>query len=147
VVHRDVKPGNVLLSRRGEVKLADFGLARRRRRPDHRHRLGVVGTPAYMSPEQVLGDRLDFRSDLFSFGIVLYELLTGRRPFEEDPARTVMQKIRLDRYVPRALVRATCPRCWSASSRAAWRRTPPTATPATGSSATTSTSLSRVGAG
>jgi eukaryotic-like serine/threonine-protein kinase len=103
IVHRDLKPGNVLISRRGEVKLADFGLARDVNEPAD-DRLGVVGTPAYMSPEQVLGDRIDFRSDIFSFGIVLYEALTGRRPFEEDPGRTVMQKIRLDRYTsPRRL--------------------------------------------
>ncbi|MBL8602268.1 MAG: serine/threonine protein kinase [Myxococcales bacterium] len=97
VVHRDIKPGNVLVSRRGDVKLADFGLARVLDDPTP-ETLGVVGTPAYMSPEQVLGDRLDDASDVFSFGIVFYELLTGRRPFEEEPARTVMQKIRLDRY-------------------------------------------------
>jgi serine/threonine-protein kinase len=103
IVHRDLKPGNVLISRRGEVKLADFGLARDVNESAD-DRLGVVGTPAHMSPEQVLGDRMDFRSDIFSFGIVLYEALTGRRPFEEDPGRTVMQKIRLDRYVsPRRL--------------------------------------------
>lgn len=102
LVHRDVKPSNVLLSRTGDVKLTDFGLARELDEPSDG--LGVVGTPAYMSPEQVLGDRVDFRSDLFSLGTVLYELLTGRRPFEEETARTVMQKIRLDRYTaPSAL--------------------------------------------
>lgn len=108
IVHRDVKPGNVLLSRRGEVKLVDFGLARVLDDPTP-DTLGVVGSPAYMSPEQVLGDRLDYASDVFSFGIVLYELLTGRRPFEEDPARTVMQKIRLDRYRSPRLVRPSVP--------------------------------------
>jgi serine/threonine-protein kinase len=109
ILHRDVKPSNVLLGRRGEVKLVDFGLARAVSdgAPDG---LGVVGTPAYMSPEQVLGDRLDFRSDLFSFGIVLYELLTGSRPFVEEPARTVMQKIRLDRYTPPGRHRPGVPR-------------------------------------
>lgn len=107
VVHRDLKPSNVLVSHRGEVKLTDFGIAKDlSEEPDG---LGVVGTPAYMSPEQVLGDRLDFRSDLFSFGIVLYEMLTGRRPFEEDPARTVMQKIRLDRYTPPRRLRRDVP--------------------------------------
>ena len=108
VVHRDVKPGNVLLGHDGAVKLADFGLARSADESTTES-LGGVGTPAYMSPEQVLGDRLDFRSDLFSFGIMLYELLTGRRPFEEETSRTVMQKIRLDRYVPPRTVKRDVP--------------------------------------
>lgn len=103
VVHRDVKPANVLLSRRGDVKLTDFGIARDTSEPHDG--LGVVGTPAYMSPEQVLGDRVDFRSDLFALGILLYEMLTGRRPFEEEAGRTVMQKIRLDRYPAPSSVR------------------------------------------
>lgn len=104
VVHRDVKPANILLSRRGEVKLTDFGIARDLHEPHDG--LGVVGTPAYMSPEQVLGDRVDDRSDLFSLGILLYEMITGRRPFEEEAGRTVMQKIRLDRYPRPSSLRA-----------------------------------------
>ena len=107
IIHRDLKPANLLVSRRGEVKLTDFGIAREVDEPADG--LGVVGTPASMSPEQVLGDKLDFRSDIFSFGIVFYEMLTGRRPFEEEPARTVMQKIRLDRYQPPRRIRSDVP--------------------------------------
>ncbi len=94
VLHRDVKPGNILIGANGYAKLADFGLAKlldtgagdpaSGARPDSRRtREGlVVGTVAYMSPEQAAGQSLDARSDVFSFGIVLYERLAGHRPFE-----------------------------------------------------------------
>lgn len=94
VVHRDVKPRNILVSRRGEVKLADFGIAQRERLPSSNEPLSTAtapgssseslafGTPEYMSPEQILGDFIDVRSDLFSLGVVLYEMLSGTRPFE-----------------------------------------------------------------
>ncbi|MET0165496.1 MAG: serine/threonine-protein kinase, partial [Vicinamibacterales bacterium] len=104
ILHRDIKPHNILVMRSGYAKLADFGLARLTTDADvsaesvtttHlRTEPGlVVGTVGYMSPEQVSGQRLDARSDIFSFGIVLYELLTGHRPFQGPSAVAVMHAI------------------------------------------------------
>jgi serine/threonine-protein kinase len=81
LVHRDLKPDNLLLGRRGEAKIADFGIALDLKSRSLT-RTGIsMGTPTYMSPEQLLGAKLDFRSDLFAVGVVLYELLTGALPF------------------------------------------------------------------
>jgi serine/threonine-protein kinase len=105
IIHRDIKPANIIISHQGEVKLMDFGIARDHSLSDLTETGTGVGTPSYMSPEQILGDKLDFRSDLFSLGIVLYQCITGQKPFVEDETRTVMQRIRLDRYAhPRKLV-------------------------------------------
>lgn len=84
VVHRDVKPSNILLDSDDRAKVADFGLARPigPRDPTMTGPGGVVGTAHYMSPEQALGKEVDFRSDIYSLGIVLYEMLAGKRPFE-----------------------------------------------------------------
>ena len=104
IIHRDIKPANIMLSKRGEVKLMDFGIARDDKLSDLTETGTGLGTPSYMSPEQILGDKLDARSDLFSLGVVLYQMVTGRKPFVEDESRTVMQKIRLDRFTsPRKL--------------------------------------------
>jgi serine/threonine-protein kinase len=105
IIHRDIKPANIIISHQGVVKLMDFGIARDHSLSDLTETGTGVGTPSYMSPEQILGDKLDFRSDVFSLGIVLYQCITGQKPFVEDEARTVMQKIRLDRYAsPRRIV-------------------------------------------
>jgi serine/threonine-protein kinase len=81
LVHRDVTPHNVLVSSHGEVKLGDFGIALARDRTRWTRPLHVKGKPGYMSPEQIRGEELDPRSDLFAVGIVLYELLAGERPW------------------------------------------------------------------
>jgi serine/threonine-protein kinase len=87
IIHRDIKPENIMLSRAGEVKVADFGLARVEREGQavNLTQIGVtVGTPLYMSPEQVEGRAVDGRSDLYSFGVTCYQMLAGRPPFEGD---------------------------------------------------------------
>jgi serine/threonine protein kinase len=94
VVHRDLKPENLIRTPAGDVKILDFGLARIRDVPPALARLTddgtFLGTPAYMSPEQIRGEAIDGRSDLFSLGIVLFELLSGVHPFAgRDPASTI----------------------------------------------------------
>ena len=110
IIHRDIKPANIMLSHQGEVKLMDFGIARDDKLSDLTETGTGLGTPSYMSPEQILGDKLDFRSDIFSVGIVLYQMVTGQKPFVEDESRTVMQKIRLDRFTPPRKLNPKVPR-------------------------------------
>jgi len=91
VVHRDVKPANIIMTPKGRVKVADFGIARIE--SSNLTQTGaIMGTPAYMSPEQYAGQQVDRRSDIFSCGVVLYELLTGKKPFE-GPTESVGYKI------------------------------------------------------
>jgi len=92
VIHRDIKPANIHLGPGGQVKIMDFGLARMNTSEMTQDGI-VVGTPNYMSPEQALGERVDARSDLFSTGAVLYELLTGHKPFEADSTPSVLFQV------------------------------------------------------
>lgn len=98
VVHRDIKPANMMITGSGRLKLLDFGLAKAHVEaadaPDTKTETGaVLGTVQYMSPEQALGEAVDGRSDLFSLGIVLYEMLTGRRPFSGAGQKGVLNQI------------------------------------------------------
>ncbi|MEO7400377.1 MAG: serine/threonine-protein kinase [Polaromonas sp.] len=94
IVHRDIKPANLLIAAAGRVKLTDFGVARMQDSDDATRTQGtMVGTLKYMSPEQVQGRPVDARADLFAAGIVLYQLLTGRRPFDGDSDFAVIQQV------------------------------------------------------
>jgi serine/threonine protein kinase len=118
IIHRDLKPQNIMLARDGRVKILDFGLAALTHSggstevltPSESGTISVVGTPAYMSPEQSTGAALDIRSDQFSFGSILYELISGRRAFERDsPSATLaainrMEPPSLPNGVPQPLV-------------------------------------------
>ncbi|HUH00787.1 MAG TPA: serine/threonine-protein kinase [Kofleriaceae bacterium] len=129
IVHRDIKPANIMISRQGGVKVMDFGIARDSNLGDLTEAGTGIGTPAYMSPEQILGDKLDARSDLFSLGIVLYQMVTGRKPFVEDEEKSVMHKIRIDKHVPARKLNPEIPReldniinkCLQKQPRDRWR--------------------------
>ncbi len=93
LVHRDIKPANIMLSKAGEVKLTDFGIAKFANDVSITATGSMVGSPAYMSPEHVRGTDLDSRSDIFSLGVVLYELLSGEKPFPGENYQEVITKI------------------------------------------------------
>ena len=92
IVHRDLKPGNILFDQYGEAYLADFGIARLAESSATLTGSGIVGTPAYMSPEQIQGREVDGRSDIYALGIIIFEMLTGQRPYDADTPAMVLVK-------------------------------------------------------
>jgi serine/threonine protein kinase/TPR repeat protein len=122
VVHRDVKPGNVMLTDQGAVKVADFGIARVDS-SDLTASGAVLGTANYMSPEQLLGQPVDRRTDLFACGVILYQLLTGDLPFTGSPA-TVMQKILNQEPLAPTLLNKSLSPAWDVIVRRALAKSP-----------------------
>jgi serine/threonine-protein kinase len=92
VVHRDIKPANIMLTSHGVVKLMDFGIAKAQREVDLTRPGTTMGSLYYMSPEQVRGEAVDARSDIYSIGVMMYELMAGRRPFEADSAYAILNQ-------------------------------------------------------
>jgi serine/threonine-protein kinase len=92
VIHRDIKPGNIMILKNGKVKVTDFGVAKAVSSSQTRSGI-ILGTPNYMSPEQINGQELDGRSDIFSLGVVLFELLTGQLPFRGKTLTNLFYKI------------------------------------------------------
>jgi len=116
VIHRDIKPANIMLTEKGHVKVTDFGIARLTS-ADSTQTGVILGTPNYMSPEQVLGKKLDGRSDIFSLGAVFYELLTGEKPFKSNNIGNLMHNIASAKFQPIGELRPDVPPCCEALVR------------------------------
>ncbi|HTG31756.1 MAG TPA: serine/threonine-protein kinase [Thermoanaerobaculia bacterium] len=111
IVHRDIKPSNILIDLAGRVKVADFGIAKMAGQSTELTMAGsVMGSPQYLSPEQIRGEDLDGRSDIFSLGVVLYEILSGKRPFDGDTITSLVYQILHKEPPPVSELRAVPPR-------------------------------------
>ncbi|HVT77386.1 MAG TPA: serine/threonine-protein kinase [Acidimicrobiales bacterium] len=126
IVHRDLKPENILISTEGDLKVTDFGTAMMdgAKRLTWRHLTDSLGTPDYMSPEQIQGDRGDARSDIYAWGILMYELLTGQVPFHGDNWMAVMAGHMQGTPKPISSQRPDCPPALEAIVLHAMRRMP-----------------------
>lgn len=100
VVHRDLKPRNIMIDDQGRVVVMDFGIARSVQVTSMTHTGSLIGTPDYMSPEQVKGEQVDARSDIFALGVILYQLLSGALPYQADSAMAAMYKRTQERARP-----------------------------------------------
>ena len=110
VVHRDLKPQNIMLDAQGRVTVMDFGIARSLEQPGMTQTGILIGTPEYMSPEQAMGEEVDGRSDLFTLGIIFYELLTGKTPYRADTALATMLRRTQERARPPVELEPAIPR-------------------------------------
>jgi eukaryotic-like serine/threonine-protein kinase len=108
VIHRDIKPANIIMQKNDQIKVADFGIARMS--TSSQTETGIImGTPSYMSPEQISGKKVDGRSDLFSLGIVMYELLSGTRPFQGNDLTELLHNITRSNRIPLNEIRPKLP--------------------------------------
>src|SRR5262249_10749884 len=109
VVHRDLKPQNIMLDQTGRVIVMDFGIAHSKDMPGMTMTGALMGTPEYMSPEQAKGEKTDLRADIFAVGIIFYEMLTGRTPFKSNTVVETMYKRTRERPVPPIEIDASIP--------------------------------------
>jgi serine/threonine-protein kinase len=124
LIHRDVKPSNIRITNRGEVKLMDFGIVLQVENTSLTRPGVMVGSPSYLSPEQILGDKVSPTADIFLLGIVLYEMLTGVRPFKEEGGESIFQRIREVRYVQIRKMQPAVPRALEAIVEKCLRKDP-----------------------